>query len=250
MTPAASTNSSASTTSQRTKLILWDIDGTMVIVKRGVYDPLFAEMCREIYGRDVEMGNYRYSGKTDRGIIHELGEMAGFSEVDVEAKLPTAADFIARGLEERLDKKDIKLLPNVIELLEIFDKHEGVVQGLLTGNLPKCAELKLRPFDIDRYFKFGVYGIESRDRNELGPIALERAIEHMPHPPLHPKDVIIIGDSIRDVECANAIGATCIITLTGHTPISELSPLQPDFIVNDLSDTEGIMRMVLGSQND
>jgi phosphoglycolate phosphatase len=240
------TSSNSTNGSSRTKLILWDIDGTIVIVKRGVYDPLFAEMCREIYGRDVEMGNYRYSGKTDRGIIHELGEMAGFSETDVEAKLPEATAFIERGLGERLETKDITLLPNVLELLEIFDKHEGVVQGLLTGNLPGCAELKLRPFDVEKYFKFGVYGIESRDRNDLGPIALERAIGHMPHPPVHPKDVVIIGDSIRDVECANAIGATCIITLTGHTKVEEIAHLRPDHIVEDLSDTDQIMRMVMG----
>jgi phosphoglycolate phosphatase len=240
------TSSTSPTRGQGTKLILWDIDGTIVIVKRGVYDPLFAEMCRKVYGKDVEMGNYRYSGKTDRGIIHELGEMAGFSEVDIEERLPEATEFIARGLEERLEEKDITLLPNVLELLEIFDKHEGVVQGLLTGNLPECAELKLRPFGVQKYFKFGVYGIESRDRNDLGPIALERAIEHMPHPPMHPKDVVIIGDSIRDIECANAIGATCILTLTGHTKMEEIAHLDPDHIVEDLSDTEQIMRMVLG----
>lgn len=239
------TASYTATPSTRTKLILWDIDGTMVLVKRGVYDPLFAEMCRTVYGREVDMKNYRYSGKTDRGIIHELGEMAGFSDTDIEERLPEATEFIAQGLEERLEVKDITLLPNVLELLEIFDKHDGIVQGLLTGNLPKCAELKLRPFGVQRYFKFGVYGIESRDRNDLGPIALERAIEHMPHPPHHPKDVVIIGDSIRDVECANAIGATSIITLTGHTDIDEIAHLRPDHIVEDLSDTEMIMRMVL-----
>jgi phosphoglycolate phosphatase len=238
--------SSHTSSPTNTKLILWDIDGTIVLVKRGVYDPLFAEMCRTVYGKDVEMGNYRYSGKTDRGIIHELGEMAGFSETEVEERLPEATAFIERGLEERLDVKDITLLPNVLELLEIFDKHEGVVQGLLTGNLPGCAELKLRPFGVEKYFKFGVYGIESRDRNDLGPIALERAIEHMPHPPRNPKDVVIIGDSIRDIECANAIGATCILTLTGHTKVEEIAHLDPDHIVEDLSDTEQIMRMVLG----
>lgn len=237
---------SAQASSPRTKLILWDIDGTIVIVKRGVYDPLFAEMCREVYGKDVEMGSYRYSGKTDRGIIHELGSMAGLAESEVEERLDHATDFIARGLEERLDVKDIKLLPNVLELLEIFDRHEGVVQGLLTGNLPRCAELKLKPFDVEKYFKFGVYGIESRDRNDLGPIALERAIEHMPHPPVDPKDVVIIGDSIRDVECANAIGATCIITLTGYTRVEEIAHLAPDHIVPDLSDTDKIIRMVMG----
>lgn len=240
--------STSATPATRTKLILWDIDGTIVIVKRGVYDPLFAEMCRMVYGKDVDMKNYRYSGKTDRGIIHELGEMAGFSETDIEERLPEATEFIANGLAERLDVKDITLLPNVLELLEIFDKHEGVVQGLLTGNLPKCAELKLGPFGVEKYFKFGVYGIESRDRNDLGPIALERAIEHMPHPPVHPKDVVIIGDSIRDVECAKAIDATCIITLTGHTKVEEIAHLEPDHIVKDLSDTEQIMRMVLGEE--
>jgi phosphoglycolate phosphatase-like HAD superfamily hydrolase len=205
-------------------------------------------MCRTVYGKSVDMRSYRYSGKTDRGIIHELGEMAGFSEVDIEERLPEATEFIAQGLEERLDVKDITLLPNVLELLELFDKHEGVVQGLLTGNLPKCAELKLRPFDVMRYFKFGVYGIESRDRNDLGPIALERAIEHMPYPPAHPKDVVIIGDSIRDIECANAIGATCILTLTGHTKVEEIAHLDPDHIVEDLSDTDRIVRMVLGEE--
>jgi phosphoglycolate phosphatase len=231
-----------------TKLILWDIDGTILLVKRSISDELFTEMCREVYGAEVDLPSFRYSGKTDRGIIHELGGLAGLEEVVIEERLEAAMDFVTRGLEARLDEKDIRLLPNVTNLLEIFDKHESVVQGLLTGNLPGTAALKLRPFGIERYFKFGVFGMESRDRNDLGPIALERAIEHMPHPPKDPKDVIIIGDSVRDVECAKSIGATCIITLTGHSSREEIEQLTPDHIVDDLTDTDQVVRMVLGGE--
>lgn len=228
------------------KLILWDIDGTILLVHRGIYDDLFIEMCRKIYGAEVDLPSFRYSGKTDKGILHELGRMAGLDETVVEEKLEEAMDFVTYGLEVRLSEKDIRLMPNVTNLLELFDKHPRVIQGILTGNLPGTAALKLRPLGIERYFKFGVYGAESRDRNDLGPIALERAIEHMPQPLQHPKDVVIIGDSVRDVECAKAIGAMCIITLTGFTKREEVEPLGPDHIVSDLTDTDHIMRLVFG----
>lgn len=227
------------------KLILWDIDGTILLVREGLSDELFEQMCEDVYGRSVSLATFRYGGKTDRAIIHEVAQLAGVEEDEVESGLPRAMDYIVAGLEARLSEEDITLLPNIRELIEIFDARTDTVQGLLTGNLPGCAGAKLRPFGLERYFKFGVYGIESRDRTHLGPIALERAIEHMPAPPA-PKDVIIIGDSVRDVECAHTIGATSIITLTGRTTREELAPYQPDHIVNDLSDTHEILRLIYG----
>lgn len=227
------------------KLVLWDIDGTILLMNEGISDELFENVCEEVYGRTVSLRDYRYGGKTDRGILYEVGELAGLEEAAITDRLDDAMARIVAGLEEKMQPEHVELLPNVRELLDALHARHDVVQGLLTGNLPGCASAKLRPFELEGYFKFGVYGIESRDRNDLGPIALERAIEHLPEPLKQARDVVIIGDSVRDVECAHAIGATCIITLTGRTPCELIEPLGPHYIFEDLRDTEAVLGAIL-----
>jgi phosphoglycolate phosphatase-like HAD superfamily hydrolase len=95
-----------------------------------------------------------------------------------------------------------------------------------------------------RYFAFGAYGVESINRNDLGPIALKKFALHHNGSSLKEFDPIVIGDTIPDILCAQHINAKSIITLTGRTIREEVEPYHPDFIFNDLSDTEKVFQAI------
>ena len=67
-------------------------------------------------------------------------------------------------------------MPGIEELLPRL-AGEGVLLGIVTGNIESAAHIKLARGDLNRYFAFGGYGSDSRDRTELTKRALERGGE-------------------------------------------------------------------------
>src|SRR5438552_298582 len=177
---------------KRHKLLLFDIDGTLVIYKDKFPHRLFEGMIEAFFDKKISLANYRFSGKTDKAIIADM-------------------------VEEQTSPESFNLLPNVTELLQKLSADKNITLALLTGNLPRCAEIKLQHFDLMKYFSFGVYGVESINRNDLGPIALKKFADHHNGKSLSELDPIVIGDTIPDILCAKHINAKSIITLTGRT---------------------------------
>ena len=52
----------------------------------------------------------------------------------------------------------------------------------------------------------------------------------------HPRDVVVIGDTPRDVECAHAHGCIAFAVATGAHSVDELVRTGADVVVPDLSD--------------
>ena len=66
----------------RHKLLLWDIDGTLVIYKDKFPHRLFESMIKEFFNKNISLQNYRFSGKTDKAIIADMAEIAEVSSED------------------------------------------------------------------------------------------------------------------------------------------------------------------------
>ena len=60
-----------------------------------------------------------------------------------------------------------ELLPRLVE--------QGVLLGIVTGNIEAAARIKLARAGLNPFFAFGGYGSDSRDRTELTRRAVERA---------------------------------------------------------------------------
>jgi phosphoglycolate phosphatase len=229
-------------TNNRHKLLLVDIDGTLVIYKDKYPHRLFEGMIEVFFSKKISLQNYRFSGKTDKAIIADMIAIAGISSQMHLEKEEAMMEWVADRVEEQTSPDSFHLLPNVPKLLQTLSEDSNITLSLLTGNLPRCAEIKLRHFDLMKYFSFGVYGVESINRNDLGPIALKKFV--LENNAITEFDPIVIGDTIPDILCANHIGAKSIITLTGRTVREEVEPYNPDYIFNDLSDTKKVIQAI------
>jgi phosphoglycolate phosphatase-like HAD superfamily hydrolase len=227
----------------RDSLLLWDIDGTLVDTARAGERALL-RLARDLYQRDFgEQLPVALAGRTDTSIMGDL-----LRHLEVEATAETTLGFqksYLALLEQTLPTGKARLHPGIQEALEAIHAHPEIHQALLTGNLREGARLKLSHLDIWKYFEFGAFADDSSDRNELGPFALRRAKESLglDFPPVR---VFVIGDTPHDIACGQAIGARTIAVATGAFSVAELSSHHPTHVFPDLSDTKGLLGIVLG----
>jgi phosphoglycolate phosphatase-like HAD superfamily hydrolase len=58
-------------------------------------------------------------------------------------------------------------------------------------------------------------------------------------------DVIVIGDTPKDIRCAEAFGAKCLAVATGQYSADELSALKPWRTVESFADVPAIVNLLL-----
>lgn len=226
------------------KLILWDIDGTLVYtVVAGA--AMRAAMGR-IFGPVPEQERHAYAGKTDLQIILET-----FAERHYDDVLSNLERFTAVYLEELEQRRaailDLgRVLDGVRPVLEQVAR-QAVVQSVLTGNLKPVARLKLDLMGLSDFFDLesGAYGSDHRHRVELVPIAAARAAQRYGHQ-FSGQEIVVIGDTPNDIACGKAAGARTVAVASGPFSLDELRAHQPDAALPSLTDTAAAIRAILG----
>jgi phosphoglycolate phosphatase-like HAD superfamily hydrolase len=226
------------------KLVLFDIDGTLLSAG-GAGRRALGRALVDVYGTAGPIDTYDFHGGTDPQIVRDLLGAAGLAPADVAAG---EAGFYARYLEhldaEIGDGRAVRLYPGVQTLVEALAADGGCVVGLLTGNIEAGARVKLRSTGLWPRFRVGAYGSDHADRRCLPAVAAERAAALLARP-FRGVDLIVIGDTPRDVDCARAFGAACLAVATGRHTVADLTACAPDHVFADLADTSRVMAAIL-----
>lgn len=228
------------------KLVLFDIDGTILLTAGAGRRAIVAAIGEEV-GESSEFDRVRFDGKTDPQIVTELLEAAGHRGPHAPERVNTLCrryvGFLARELEKSSTR--ITVMPGVHRLLDRLEAEQGVVLGLLTGNLAEGAGLKLRAAGLDpRRFPVGAYGSDAADRPDLPPIAARRARPYFGQVPTGP-EVVIIGDTPADVACGSCIDARTVAVATGAYSVSELQACGAHAVFSNLTDTDRVLAAIL-----
>jgi phosphoglycolate phosphatase-like HAD superfamily hydrolase len=228
------------------KLILFDIDGTLLKGKSKIHFNSFIEAFRKIFKIDVNPNEIDHEGKTDMRIILELSEKHGIPKDKVIPRLKEIYKIMIDFYKKNVDlDKEIQPNDNVEKLLSIL-KKKGYILGLLTGNLKKIARTKIGKFDLNKYFSFGSFGEISEIRSKLLENAIKKAKSKF-KTNLNKEDIFVIGDTRFDVECGKQLGVKIIAVATGKYSIEELKKYNPDYVLKDFSDLESIINIIDGS---
>ncbi len=222
----------------KTKLLLFDIDQT-ILHSGGAGEKALTLALRDRFGREETLENIEIAGKTDISIAHRIFEAHGIEP------LPENIERFLNGylghLESELGRNDGRLLPGFPRILDALALMPEVGVGLLTGNLRRGAELKLRHYGVFDYFSFGAFADDSQERNLLGPYARKRAAEAL-GADFEPANIYVIGDTPHDIACAQAISARAVGVATGRYSRAALEAAGADFVFDDLSDTGAVIR--------
>jgi phosphoglycolate phosphatase-like HAD superfamily hydrolase len=225
------------------RVVLWDVDGTLMSAGPIGRDAFFVA-ASEALGRDVgDDGSVQMSGKTDPMIALEILAGAGVGAGDARRLLAGVLEGLARNLTEGMHRivTEGRVHPGVAGVLERLDGEPDVVQTVVSGNLAVNARTKVAAFGLERFLdlEVGAYGSDDADRDRLVPIALRRVHERYGHAPA-PGETWVVGDTARDLACARAAGARCLLVATGRIALGELEPLGADGALADLSDTGAV----------
>lgn len=227
------------------KLILFDIDGTLVTC-RGRAGEALARAMTATFGTPGPVETYRYSGKTDPQIVLELMAAAGFARAEVMPRLGEVFATYLEDLEISL-RGHASALPGVAELLEQLSARDDVALGLLTGNIEPGARVKLRVTGLDRHFTFGAFGSDDEVRNNLVPVARERARSRWGDDFAGTRTVVV-GDAEADIACARAGGARSVAVASGWTESAALAALSPDVLLDSLEPPAALDAILGGSR--
>ena len=225
------------------KILLFDIDGTLLLSGRAGYRAL-SRTFEELFGVPGGFDGIPVAGRTDSLILNAALQRAGV-EVDDEARTRFHTRYCELFADEiQLPGPRKGLMPGVDGLLRVLAGEESVRCGLVTGNFAKPARIKLEHFGLWRYFHFGAYGDDAPVRNELVPIAVERARRNKVTVTA-PDDVVVIGDTPLDVACAVAAGARSVVVATGSYDEPALRQTAADAVLMDFSDTGRVIDVLL-----
>jgi phosphoglycolate phosphatase-like HAD superfamily hydrolase len=215
------------------RLILFDIDGTL-IASGGAGEKAFGQVCRAEFGVPDGAARLQFAGRTDPSIVRDFFEQHGIE--------PSAENFrrffdcYVFHLDHLLGQLRGRVLPGVegwIHGLQTLARPPLI--GLLTGNILLGAQIKLRHFQLWGCFAMGAFGDDHEDRNELARVARARGSQRL-GAKLRGEEILVIGDTPRDIECARAIDAKVLAVATGLTKRERLHQDQPTWAVETLEE--------------
>jgi phosphoglycolate phosphatase len=225
------------------RLLLFDLDWTLIYTGgAGILALNFA--FEELFHIPEAMKKMTPDGKTDPAICREMIRVHLNREPQANEIETLCRGYLDRLAVEVPINPGYRILPGIPELLETLSRREDVLLGLGTGNLEEGARIKLARAALMKYFKFGGYSSDAEDRPSVLRAAVKRG-EALAGKSVDPREVVVIGDNIRDVQAGQAIGAVTVAVACGPMPYEELAAAQPDHIFHDLSDTQQVLETLL-----
>jgi phosphoglycolate phosphatase-like HAD superfamily hydrolase len=205
-------------------LILFDIDGTLMLRAHLEHRDALADAVHEVWGvRDPGPDAVRAAGRTDGEIAREICVLGGVAAERIDAGRDAFGVACAEAYARRCppDLRD-RLAPHAARVVAALAAHDGVRLSLVTGNLEAVARLKLERAGLGAFFSAGKggFGSDADDRTELPAIARRRAATNgRPYPRAR---TVVVGDTPNDIACARADGLRCVAVATGPYAAGDL----------------------------
>jgi len=229
--------------SERERLVLFDIDGTL-LHSGGAGREAIRRTLEAVYGTAGPIEDIPFAGRTDLQNFYALLEAAGLSEEEIEAGLPRVLQMYPQHLQEVIGGYRVRVCPGVEELLERLAARPELEVALLTGNLKAAAWIKLRAAGLERFFQWGAFGSDARNRTDLPAVAVKRAYRRTGRLFVG-KEIVVVGDTPADIKCGRALDVRSIAVATGPYSLEDLRAWDPDFAFQDFTDAEAVLEAIL-----
>jgi len=222
------------------KLVLFDIDGTLIAGKHG-HAKSYSDAIKAIHNIDFEVDWRGVQGMTDQQILTECLLKKGISKEIIQENMDKYMIEMEKSFNKSIADNSIYPLEGVKELI-IRLKSGGVFLGLVTGNLVSIAQTKLEKLNLWKYFDVGGFGSDDIDRTNLVKLAIRRAEKNFNFK--FDNNVFLFGDAPQDIKAAKDAGVQAIGVTTGIYSKEDLSKQNPDYILEDLTDIKRILAIV------
>jgi phosphoglycolate phosphatase len=213
--------------------VLFDIDGTLISTG-GAGAKSWKWAFQQVVGIPADIGQYTDAGWTDPEVARGTFKQVMGRDPTRQEMAALIAAYLAIIPDNVQASEGYRVLDGVYELLPKL-ASDGVLLGLTTGGTEGAAHVKLGRAQLNKYFAFGGYGSDSADRVELTKKAIERG-GCLVGEPLDPADVLVVGDTPRDVKAALGAGAVPVGVASHKHSTDDLREAGAEYVIETLND--------------
>lgn len=224
------------------KLIIFDLDQTLVDFI-DLHDKVTQSLFKKVFHVEARLTEIDFAGKSLNESFREIAELKKIPEDIFRKKGRRLLESYETTFRKSLPDDAVKyVLPGARELLTGLSRTDHII-ALYTGDSPGIVKAVFRATNLGKFFRFCFYGTEVATRADMVRLAIEKAGK-LTGQIFRGKDVVIIGDSTRDIECGKLFNALTIAVATGFHSRSQLSAVGPDYLFADLKDYKKVLRAI------
>jgi phosphoglycolate phosphatase-like HAD superfamily hydrolase len=216
------------------RAVLFDIDGTL-LVTGGAGAVAWQRAFEELYGIEADIAEHTDAGMTDPEIAAIVFREVIGREGTQEERSKAIGGYLKHLPDAVAGSEGYRVMPGIEELLARLIE-EGVLLGLVTGNIEAAAHIKLARGHLNRFFSFGGYGSDSADRTEVTKTALKRGAL-VSGGTLQDGACIAVGDTPRDVKAGHGAGIKVVGVATGSYSVDQLKQADADWAIAQVSNS-------------
>lgn len=215
--------------------VIFDLDGTLVDSLDIYYKMLaiaFSQMGLPAVDRETvirEMGK----GSPDWGVLLPRG-------IENKEEVVSRCHQIVSGMWPETYRKEVDLFASVPEVLKKL-KSEALTIGVATAGHLKELIIELL---VRRNVYHYIGAMVSRDdvpEPKPSPKSIQKCIRLLG---ASPKTSVYVGDSVVDIQASRAAGVRSIAVLSGAGNFEMLAGEDPDYIIRDVTELEGVLRQL------
>jgi len=210
------------------RAVLFDIDGT-ILVTGGAGGVAWQHAFEELHRVDANVAEHTDAGMTDPEIAAIIFREVIGREGTQQERAKAIGCYLKHLPQAVAESQGYRVMPGIEELLPRLIE-QGVLLGLVTGNIEAAAHIKLSRARLNRFFSFGGYGSDSADRTEVTKAALERGAL-VSGGTLGKGACIAVGDTPRDVTAGHGAGIQVVGVATGSYSVEQLRNAGADFAI-------------------
>ncbi len=214
------------------RAVLFDIDGTL-LVTGGAGGVAWQRAFEELHGVEADVAEHTDAGMTDPEIVKIVFREAVGREGTPEERSQAVGCYLKHLPDAVAESDGYRVMPGIEDLLPRLIE-DGLLLGLVTGNIEAAAHIKLARANLNRFFGFGGYGSDSADRTEVTKAALRRA-GIVSGGALEGGSCLAVGDTPRDVAAGHGAGIAVAGVATGSYSVEQLREAGAEYALESVA---------------
>lgn len=164
----------------------------------------------------------------------------GVSKKDLEQKAHQIQELFHSNYEPRAAK--VRTRAGTAELLRWLNKN-NIDSAIFSNHLIEPIRKQLKRLKIEKYFTevFANSNSETAFKNRS---KKEKLKDYINKKKILPKEALIIGDTIEEIEIARELGVFSVSITHGNCSITRLKAKKPDYLINSLKDIVEIIKKI------
>lgn len=213
--------------------VIFDVDGTLLSTG-GAGGRAWDAAARRLYGRPADITEFTDTGMTDPEVAGEVFKYVHEREPSADELAELMLNYLWFVPDMVQASEGYKVLPGARETLERLGS-EGMPVGIVTGAVEASCHVKLGRGRLNALLQFGGFGSDAPARPDIVRAAIAKATRFVGRE-LRPQECLIVGDTPKDVEAAQAVGCPSVAVASHKFTREQLAATNPTHLIDALTE--------------